>query len=148
MPPQLPQSHWTRLVPSMPTLSFSLMQELTTIFNHASLFLMNSGTPYLLLYLHLPMTWTYFRERFQYISFFWLSLGSAHGLVSKWAFLFNCFCSLAQISTLSLENPPLKKTTWFTWLIPSHPNCCLLLSTFVYRITNLSHLVNFISIVM
>ncbi|MPC23407.1 hypothetical protein E2C01_016453 [Portunus trituberculatus] len=44
------------LLPLIPILSNSLMKELTSILNHSYLSLVNSGTPYLLLYFHLPMT--------------------------------------------------------------------------------------------
>ncbi|MPC52137.1 hypothetical protein E2C01_045998 [Portunus trituberculatus] len=37
-------------------LSNSQMQELTSTLNHSYLSLVNSGTPYLLLYFHLPTT--------------------------------------------------------------------------------------------
>ena len=41
------------------------MQELTSILSISSLSLVNSGTLLLLLYFHLPMTWTVSRERYQ-----------------------------------------------------------------------------------
>ncbi|MPC46898.1 hypothetical protein E2C01_040628 [Portunus trituberculatus] len=44
------------LLPLIPILSSSLTQELTNILNHTYLPLVNSGTPCLLLYFHLPST--------------------------------------------------------------------------------------------
>ena len=41
------------------------MQELTSIFTLSSLTLVNSGTPYLNLYFHLPTTWTLSKEGYQ-----------------------------------------------------------------------------------
>ena len=48
-----------------PSLSTSLMQELTSILSLSSLSLVNSGTLFPPLYFHLPMTWTVSRERYQ-----------------------------------------------------------------------------------
>ena len=70
----------------LPTiLSTSLMQEITRSLSHSALFLINSGTPYLLLYFPLPMTHLW---GFQDIYTFPLvnSLTPAWGLTTKWAF--------------------------------------------------------------
>merc|ERR1712035_199748 len=48
-----------------PFLSNSLMQELTSIFISSSLSLVNSGTPFLNLYFHLPTTYTPSKEKRQ-----------------------------------------------------------------------------------
>ena len=53
------------LLSFIPILSISMMQELTSIRSHSSCSLVNSETPYLFLYLLLPMTWTLSREKFQ-----------------------------------------------------------------------------------
>ncbi|MPC66741.1 hypothetical protein E2C01_060893 [Portunus trituberculatus] len=49
------------LLPLIPLLSYSQMQMLTSILKHSYLSLVNSGTPCLLLYLHLPYNLTFFK---------------------------------------------------------------------------------------
>ena len=53
------------LLSLIPILSTSLMQELTSIFILSSLLLVNSGTLYLILFSHLPTTWTLLKEEYQ-----------------------------------------------------------------------------------
>ena len=65
IPPLLLQPHCTRLLLLTPFCSPLLMQEITRTLNRSSLSLLNSGTPYILLYFQWPMTWMHLRERFQ-----------------------------------------------------------------------------------
>ena len=53
------------LLPLIPILSNSLMQELTSTLNHSSLSLVNSGTPSLHLYFRIPTTCLLLRGRYR-----------------------------------------------------------------------------------
>ena len=84
----------------IPILSIFLMQELTSIFNLSSHTLVNSGTLFLCLFLHLPMTRILSKEECQDTSHIklelhplplFLLLSSLQGLVTNRIFFFNLF---------------------------------------------------------
>ena len=81
-------------LPLTPILSTSLMQELTSILSLSSLSLVNSGTLSLLLYFHLPMTWTLSRGRYQdtYPFLSAIDLKLSQGPALQWAFLLYFCC--------------------------------------------------------
>merc|ERR1712035_190644 len=67
-----------------PFLSNPLMQELTSVFIPSSLSLVNSGTLFLILYFHLPMTYILSKEEFQdtcppKLAILWISLSIPFG---------------------------------------------------------------------
>ena len=79
----------------------TLMQNLTSTFNHSSLSLVNSGTHHLLLYFHLPFIWIDLRNTFQ--DLYSILLANSLSLSLSWACISlhhftSPFCSLASFS--------------------------------------------------